>query len=76
MESLPVELKTLTAGKPIMNSSKIATYSSFIRPAGIVPSTDRVVHLVSTELHTKQPLLLDARHTLVRLLARSIFIKA
>ena len=27
MESFPVELKTLTAGKPMKNSSKIATYS-------------------------------------------------
>ena len=72
MESFPVELKTLTAGKPIKNSSKIATYSPFIGPAGIIRSTGRIVRLVNTEFDTKHPIILDARHTLVRLLARSL----
>ena len=72
MESSPVELKTLTAGKPIWNSSKIATYSPFIGPAGIIHSTGRIVRLVNTEFDTKHPILLDARHTLVRFLARSL----
>ena len=40
MESFPIELKTLSAGKPIKNSSKIATYSPFIGPAGIIRSPD------------------------------------
>ena len=52
MESFPVELKTLTAGKPIKNSSKIATYSPFIGPAGIIRSTGRIVRLVNTEFDT------------------------
>ena len=47
MESFPVELKTLTAGKPIKNSSKMATYSPFIGPAGIIRSTGRIVRLVN-----------------------------
>ena len=72
MESFPVELKTLTAGKPIKNSSKIATYSPFIGPAGIIRSAGRIVRLVNTEFDTKHPIILDARHTLVRLLARSL----
>ena len=72
MESFPVELKTLTAGKPIKNSSKIATYSPFIGLAGIIRSTGRIVRLVNIEFDTKHPILLDARHTLVRLLARSL----
>ena len=72
MESFPVELKTLTAGKPVKNSSKIATYSPFIGPAGIIRSTERIVRLVNTEFDTKHPILLDARHTPVRLLARSL----
>ena len=72
MESFPVELKALTAGKPIKNSSKIATYSPFIGPAGIIRSTGRIVRLVNTEFDTKHPIILDARHTLVRLVARSL----
>ena len=60
MESFPVELKTLTAGKPIKNSSKIATYSPFIGPTGIIRSTGRIVRLVNTEFDTKHPIILDA----------------
>ena len=63
---------TLTAGKPIKISSKIATYSPFIGPAGIIRSTGRIVPLVNTEFDTKHPILLDARHTLVRLLTGSL----
>ena len=72
MESFPVELKTLTAGKLIKNSSKIATYSPFSGPADIIRSAGRIVRLVNTELDTKHPILLDPRRTLVRLLARSL----
>ena len=72
MESFPVELKTLTAGKPIKNKGKIATYSPFIGPAGVIRSTGRIVHLVDTEFDTKHPIFFDARHTLVRLMARSL----
>ena len=43
MEFFPVELKTLATGKPIKNSSKTATYSPFIGPAGITISAERIV---------------------------------
>ena len=72
MESSHVELKTLTAGKPFKNCSKIATYSPFIGPAGIIRSTGRFVRLVNTDFDTKHPVLLDARHIRVRLLAHSL----
>ena len=72
MEFFPVELITLTTGKPIKNSSKISTYSPFIYPAGIIRSTGRIVRLMNTEFDTKHPIILDARHNLVRLLARSL----
>ena len=72
MKSFPVELKTLTAGKHIKSTSKIVTYSPFIGPAGIIRSTGRIVRLANTEFDTKHPLLLDARHTLVCLLTRSL----
>ena len=43
----------------------------FVGPAGIIRSTGRIVRLVNTEFDTKHPILIDARHTLVRLLASS-----
>ena len=66
----PVELKSLTKGKPIENGSKIAKYSPFIGSTGIIRSTGRFVRLVITEFDIKHPKLLNARQTLVRLLAR------
>ena len=50
MESFPVQLKTLTCGKPTKNSSNIATYSPFIGPAVIIRSTGRIVRLVNTDI--------------------------
>ena len=72
MESFPFELKTLNAGKTIKNSSEIATYSPFflVPLVSFVPPTDR--GLVDFEFNTKHPILIDARHTLVLLLARSL----
>ena len=70
MEFLPVELKTLTAGKSI--KQKIATYSSFIGLAGIIRFKGRIVRLVNTEFDTKHGFLLDAPDTLVHLLAGSL----
>ena len=62
----------LTAGKPFKNGSKIAAYAPFIGHAGIVCSTGRIVRLVNTNFDTKYPILLDDRHILVQLLARSL----
>ena len=72
IESFPVVWKTLTTGKPLNNSSKIATYSPFKRSGWIVCSTGRIVRLVNTKFDTKHPILLDAQFTLVRLLACSL----
>ena len=41
-------------------------------PAGIIRSTGQIVRLVKTEFDIEYPILLDARHTLFRLLARSL----
>ena len=43
MEFFPVELQTLATVKPIKNSSKTATFSPFIGPAGIISSAERIV---------------------------------
>ena len=53
MQSFPVELKTLTAGKLIKKSTKIATYSPFIGPAGIIRSRHTLVLLFACSLHNK-----------------------
>ena len=68
MEFFPVEVKTINAGKLNENSSKSALNSPFIGPAGIIRSTGRIVCLVNTKFHTKHPILLYARHTLVVIL--------
>ena len=72
MESFPVEFKNTHRWQTYKNSSIIATYSPFIGPARIIRSIGRTLRLVNTEFDTKQPMLVDARHTLVRLLARSL----
>ena len=71
MESFPVS-KKLTAGKLIKNIKMIAVYSPFIGLAEIYRLTDWFDRLVNTEFHTMHQILLDARHTLVRLLVRSL----
>ena len=43
MEFFPVELQTLATAKPIKNSSKTATFSPVIGPAGIISSAERIV---------------------------------
>ena len=40
--------------------------------ADTIRSTGRIVRLVNSEFDTKHPIILDARHTLIRLLARSL----
>ena len=72
MESFPNELKTLTDGKTSQKKSKIATFSPFIGPASIIRSTGRILRLVNSEFYTRHPILFDARHTIVLLLAHSL----
>ena len=52
MEPFHIELKTLTIGKPNKNSSKSATYSPFIGPAGNIRSIGQIFCLVNTEFNT------------------------
>ena len=72
MEFFPVELKTPNAGKPVRNSCKIALYSPFIGPAGIIRSTGRIFCLVNNKFDNKHPISFYARQTLVRILACSL----
>ena len=72
MDFFAVEVKTINAGKPNKNSSKITLHSPFIGPAVIIRSTGRIVCLVNTKFHTKHPILLYACHTLVGILIYSL----
>ena len=67
-ESFPIVLKLLRADKVITRNSRIAKYSPFIGPAGILRSTKRISRLVNSDFDSKHPIILDARHAVVRLL--------
>ena len=74
-ESFPSELKLLRAGKVITRNSRIAKYSPFIGPAGILRSTGRISRLVNSDFDSKHPIILDARHAVVRLLVQHLHVR-
>ena len=65
-ETFPSELKLLRSGKIITKNSQIAISSPFIGPAGILRSTD---------FGSKHPIILDARHAVVRLLVKHLHVR-
>ena len=69
-ETFPSELKLLIAGKVITRKSRIVKYSPFIGPAGNLRSTGRISRLVNSDFDSKHPIILDARHAVVRLLVQ------
>ena len=69
-ETFPSELKLLRAGKVITRNSRIVKYSPFIGPAGNLRSTRRISRLVNSDFDSKHPIILDARHAVVRLLVQ------
>ena len=69
-ETFPSELKLLRSGKVITKNSRIAKYSPFIGPAGILRSTGRIIRSVSSDFDSKHPIILDARQAVVRLLVK------
>ena len=60
VNSFPVEMKLLTAGKAIKSNSDIGTCSPFLDSDG------RIKRLFDTKCGTSHPFLLDTRHTLVQ----------
>ena len=69
-ESFPAEVKILQSDKRITKKSRIAKYSPFIGPAGILRSTGRISRLVDTEFDSKHPIILDGRHRVGHMLVR------
>ena len=74
-ETFPSELKLLRSGKVITRNGRMAKYSPFIRPAGILRSTGRISRLVNSDFDCKHPIILVARHAIVRLLVRHLHVR-
>ena len=74
-ETIPSELKLLRSGKVITKKSRIAKYSPFIGPAGILRSTGRISRLVNSDFDSKHQIMLDARHAVVRLLVKHLHVR-
>ena len=58
----------LLKSTPLSKSSKIVRFSPFIGPNGLLPPSGRTRLLETATFDVKHPILLDARHPLVRLL--------
>ena len=74
-ETFPSELKLLRSGKVITRNSRIAKYLPFLGPAGILRSTGRISRLVNSDFDSKHPIILDARHAVVRLLVQHLHVR-
>ena len=75
-ETFPSELKLLRSGKVITRNSRIAKYSPFIGPDGILRSTGRISRLVKSDFDSNHPIILDARHEIVRLLVKHLHVRS
>ena len=62
-------MKRLTFGKSIKSNSKISSYSPFLVRLISFGPFGNIRRLIDTKFDTKEPILLDARYTLFRLLA-------
>ena len=73
-ESFEAEYLLLSCDKTFKKSSRsrIAQYALFMGPAFLIRSTGRIRRLVETEYDTKHPIILDGRHTLVKLFVSDI----
>ena len=66
-ESFNTERKDLLDNKSVKKSSRIAKFTPFIGPYGLIRSSGRFRRLVEIDFDTMQPIVLDARHTFVKL---------
>ena len=74
-ETFISELKLLGSGKVKTRNSRIAKYSPIIGTAGILRSTGRIRRLVSFNFDNKHPVILNARHAVVRLLVKPLHVR-
>ena len=71
-ESFEAEYFFLSCNKTVKKSSRIAQYAPFMGPAFLIRSLGRIRRLVETEYDTKHPIILDGRHSLVKLFVSDI----
>ena len=71
-ESFEAEYLLLSCDKTVKKSSRITQYAPFMGPAFLIRSTGRICRLVETEYDRKHPIILDGRHSLVKLFVSDI----
>ena len=74
-ESFNTERKDLLDNKFAKKSSRNAQFTPFIGPHGLIRPSGRLPLLAEIELDTKHPIVLDARHTFVKLFLRHTHLK-
>ena len=74
-ESFNTERKDLLDNKSVKKSSRIAHFTPFIGPHGLIRSSSRLRRLVENNFDTKHPIVMDARHTSVKLFLRHTHLK-
>ena len=74
-ESFNIERKDLLENKSVKRSSRFAQFPPFIGPHGLIRSSCRLRGLVEIDFDTKHPIVLDERHTFVKLLLRHTHLK-
>ena len=67
-ETFHVEKSNLLKSTPLSKTSKLAQFFPFIGPNGLLRASGRTKSLDVATFDMKHPILLDARHLLVRLL--------
>ena len=74
-ESSLMPNKDLLNIKSVKKSSRIAQFTPFIGPHDIFRSSGRLRQLVEIDFDTKHPIVLDERHTVVKLFLRHTYLK-
>ena len=74
-ESFNTERKDLFDNKSVKKSSRIAQFTPFIGPQGLIRSSGRLRRLVEIDFDTRHPIVLDARHIFVKLFLRHTHLK-
>ena len=69
-ESVSNERRYFLDNKSVKRSSRIAQFTPFIGPHGLIRSFHRLRRLVEIDFDNEQPIVLNARHTFVKLSLR------
>ena len=66
-ESFNTEKRDLLDNHSVKRSNRIAQFTPFIGPHGLIRSSGRLQRLVENDFDTKHPIVLDARHNFFKL---------